>query len=90
MEAKMEEAYGKKLVRAEMARLQVAMMTMLRTEETDTKEKDNEINHLQRDLQRVQVKTPSFMCTSNHGYNAHAYLSLSCYTRRTERGCRQW
>ena len=58
LEAQMKRAYGRKLVRAEMARLQVAMMAMLRTEETDTKEKDNEINHLQRDLQRVQVKTP--------------------------------
>ena len=55
----MEEAYGKKLVRAEMARLQVAMMAMLRTEETDSREKDNEIKHLQRDLQQVQVKTPA-------------------------------
>ena len=54
LEAQMEEAYGRKLVRAEMARLQVAMMAMLRTEETDTTEKDNEIKHLQRDLQQVQ------------------------------------
>ena len=53
LEAQMEEAYGKKLVKAEMARLQVAMMTMLRTEKTDTKEKDNEINHLQHDLQQA-------------------------------------
>ena len=57
LEAQMEEAYGKKLVKAEMARLQVAMMTILKMEETDTREKDNEINHLQCDLQRVQVKT---------------------------------
>ena len=56
LEAQMEEAYGKKLVRAEMARLQVAMMTMLKMEETDSKEKDNEIKHLQHELQRVQVK----------------------------------
>ena len=53
----MEEAHGKKLLRAEMARLQVAMMAMLRTEETDSREKDNEIKHLQCDLQQVQVKT---------------------------------
>ena len=52
LEAQMEEAYGKKLVKAEVARLQVAMMSMLKMEETDTKE-DNEINHLQRDLQQA-------------------------------------
>ena len=58
----MEEAYGRKLVRAEMARLQVAMMAMLRTEETDAREKDNEIKHLQHDLQQVQVRAPTALC----------------------------
>ena len=56
LEAQMKEAYGRKLVRAEMARLQVAMMTMLRMEETDAREKDNEIKRLQHDLQQVQVR----------------------------------
>ena len=65
LEAQMKEAYGRKLVRAEMARLQVAMMTMLRTEETDAREKDNEIKHLQHNLQQVQVKIPTALC--NHG-----------------------
>ena len=62
LEAQMEEVYGKKLVRAEMARLQMAMMTMLKMEETDAREKDNEIKHLQRELQQVQVKTPPVFC----------------------------
>ena len=57
LEVQMEEAYGKKLVKAEMARLQVAMMTMLKMEETDTRERDNEIKHLQHELQQVQVRT---------------------------------
>ena len=54
LEAQMKEAYGRN--RAEMARLQVAMMTMLRTEETDAREKDSEIKRLQHDLQQVQVR----------------------------------
>ena len=62
LEAQMEEAYGKKLVTAEMARLQVAMMSMLKMEETDSREKNNEIKHLQHDLQQVQVKTPAVFC----------------------------
>ena len=59
LEAQMEEAYGKKLVKAEIARLQVAMKTMLKMEETDAREKNNELKHLQCDLQQVQVKTPA-------------------------------
>ena len=43
LEAQMKEAYGRKLVRAEMGRLQVAMMAMLKMEETDAREKDSEI-----------------------------------------------
>ena len=62
LEAQMEEAYGKKLVKAEMARLQVAMKTMLKIEETDAREKDNERKHLQHDPQQVQVKTPAVFC----------------------------
>ena len=56
LDAQMKEAYGRKLVRAEMARLQVAMMAMFKTEETDTREKESEIKHLQHDLQQVQVR----------------------------------
>ena len=53
-----------------MARLQIAMMAILRTEETDTREKDNEIKHLQCDLQQVQVKAPAVLCVViNHAYN---------------------
>ena len=58
----MEEAYGRKLVRAEMARLQVAMMSMLKMEETDARKKDNELKHLQHDLQQVQVRTQFVFC----------------------------
>ena len=77
----MEEAYGKKLVRAEMARLQVAMMAMLRTEETDSREKDIEIKHLQRDLQRVQVKTLvcSFLCTNMVIMHVHILETFMLY-----------
>ena len=57
LEAQMKEAYGRKLARAEMARLQVAMMAMLKMEETDTRENENKIKHLQHDLQQVQVRT---------------------------------
>ena len=55
LEAQMKEAYGRKLVRAEMARLQVATMAMLKMVETNTME-ESEIRHLQRDLQQVQVR----------------------------------
>ena len=81
LEAQMEEAYGKKLVRAEMARLQVAMMAMLRTEETDSREKDIEIKHLQRDLQRVQVKTLvcSFLCTNMVIMHVHILETFMLY-----------
>ena len=66
LEAQMKEAYGRKLVRAEMARLQVAMMAMFKTEETDAREKDNEIKHLQHDLQQVQVRASTALIC-NHG-----------------------
>ena len=47
-----EDEYGSgQHVKVEMARLQVAMMSVLRTRET----KDNEIEHLQHDLRQVQV-----------------------------------
>ena len=46
-----ERAYGSKQVKVELARLQLAMMSVLRTRET----KDDEIEHLQHDLQQVQV-----------------------------------
>ena len=77
----MEEAYGKKLVTAEMARLQVAMMTMLKMEETDSREKNNEIKHLQHDLQQVQVRTQFFAHNNQCNY-ACAYLSLPVTTER--------
>ena len=81
LEAQMEEAYGKKLVRAEMARLQVAMLSMLKMEETDSKEKNNEIKHLQRDLQHAQVKTPacSFLCTNMVIMHVHILETFMLY-----------
>ena len=59
LEAQMKRAYGRKLVRAEMARLQVAMMAMLKMEETEVGDKDSEIEQLQHDRQQVQVKVPA-------------------------------
>ena len=46
-----EDEYGRQQAMVEMARLQVAMMSVLRTRER----KDNEIEHVQHDLQQVQV-----------------------------------
>ena len=46
-----EDEYGRQQVKVEMARLQVAMMSLLRTRKT----KDNEIEHVQQDLRQVQV-----------------------------------
>ena len=46
-----ERAYGSQQVKVEMARLQVAMMSVLRTRETN----DDEIEQLQHDLRQVQV-----------------------------------
>ena len=54
-----ERAYGKQHVKVEMAKLQVAMMSVLRTRETEVEEKDNEIEHLQQELQQIQVKAPA-------------------------------
>ena len=50
-----DRTYGSKQVKVEMARLQVAMMSVLRTRETTS-----EIEHLQCDLQQLQVKTSIF------------------------------
>ena len=65
-----EKAHGSgKQVKVEMARLQEAMMSVLRMRETEVGEKDGEIEQLQRDLQQVQVRacTCSFLCyTYNH------------------------
>ena len=46
-----ERAYGSRQMKVEMARLQVAMMSVLRTREAG----DDEIEHLQHDLRQVQV-----------------------------------
>ena len=51
-----ERAYGRQEVKVEMAKLQVTMMSALRTRETEVGEKDREIEHLQHDLQQVQVR----------------------------------
>ena len=58
----------------EIARLQVAMMSVLRVRETEMGEKDGEIEQLRRDLQQVQVRacTCSFLC---YTYNYVIY----CY-----------
>ena len=52
-----ERAYGKQHVKVEMAKLQVTMMSVLRTKEAEVGEKDNEIEHLRHDLQQVEVWT---------------------------------
>ena len=51
-----ERTYGWQHVKVEMARLQVAMMSVLRTRETNS-----EIEHLQCDPQQLQVKTSVFI-----------------------------
>ena len=50
-----EGTYGSKQVKVEMARLQVTMMSVLRTRETNS-----EVEHLQCDPQQLQVKTSVF------------------------------
>ena len=54
--------HGRKHVKVEMARLQVAVMSMLEADEVG--EKDIEIGHLRRDLQQAQVEacTCSILC----------------------------
>ena len=44
-------------MKVEVARLQVAMMSVFSLRETEVGEKDGEIERLQHDLQRVQVRT---------------------------------
>ena len=51
-----ERTYGWQHVQVEMARLQVAMMSVLRTRETNS-----EVEHLQCDPQQLQVKTSVFI-----------------------------
>ena len=55
-----ERAYGSQQVKVEMARLQVAMMSVLSLRETEVGEKDGEIERLQHDLQQVQVRTCTY------------------------------
>ena len=60
-----ERAYGsRQQVKVEMARLQVAMMSVFSLRETEVGEKDGEIERLRHDLQRVQVRasTCCFLC----------------------------
>ena len=59
-----EKTYGRQQVKVEIARLQVAMMSVFGTRETEVGEKDGEIEQLQHDLQQVQVgvHTCSFLC----------------------------
>ena len=60
-----ERAYGSgKQVKVEIAKLQEAMMSVLRTRETEVGEKDDEIEQLRHDLRQVQVGacTCSFLC----------------------------
>ena len=51
-----DRTYGSQHVKVEIAKLQVTMMSVLRTRETEVGEKDNEIEHLRHDLQQVQVR----------------------------------
>ena len=71
-----------------MAKLQVAMTSVLRMRETEVGEKDGEIEQLRCDLQRIQVRkpctimyTPLQTCSDNHAY------CITC--RKTNRGCMQ-
>ena len=48
--------YGCHHVKVEMARLRAVMLSVLRTKETEVKEKGGEIENLQHKLQQVQVK----------------------------------
>ena len=59
-----ERAYGRQQVKVEMAKLQVAMMSVFSLRETEVGEKDGEIQRLQHDLQHTQVRTCtcSFLC----------------------------
>ena len=50
--------HGRQQVKVEMARLQVAMMSVL---EAEVGEKDGELGHLRRDLQQVQVE--AYICS---------------------------
>ena len=52
-----ERTYGRQHLNVEMAKLQVAMTSVLRMRETEAGEKDNEIEQLRHDLQEVQVPT---------------------------------
>ena len=59
-----ERAYGsRQQAKVEIARLQVAMMSVFGLRETEVGEKDGEIERLRHDLQRVQVRasTCSFL-----------------------------
>ena len=60
-----DRAYGsRQQVKVEMAKLQVAMMSMFRMRETEVGEKDGEIERLRHDLQHIQVRrcTCSLLC----------------------------
>ena len=50
-----DRIYDMQHVKLEMARLQVIMMSVFRTNKTELEEKDGEIRHLQHDLQQVKV-----------------------------------
>ena len=53
-----ERAYGsRQQMKVEVAKLQVAMMSVFSLRETEVGEKDGEIERLQHDLQDVQVRT---------------------------------
>ena len=55
--------YGSHHVKVEMARLRAVMLSVLRTKETEVKEKGGEIENLQHELQQVQVKkVPAGFC----------------------------
>ena len=59
-----ERAYGSQQMKVEVAKLQVAMMSVFSLRETEVGEKDGEIERLRRDLQQVQVRasTCCFLC----------------------------
>ena len=75
LEAVRPHIYGAYKFKVEMAKLQVAKMNML---ETEMREKDDEIDHLRRDLRQVQVKKPcSKFVTESDSYRWTSQIAMA-------------
>lgn len=84
--APIEGTYSSHHLKVEMARLQVAMMSVLRSKETNAREKDGGMEHLQLDLQQVQVSrayiqnlhrcsSPTFDARRSLGMRLHNHIN---------------